>query len=232
MEKRHNKMQELTKEDRLKLFIERYPEQYTKSLGVYKLKPEKIKDIYERAIRLKEYRKQYIRQYRIKNKDKLEEKRKYLQSLKPKKIKKIRDELYYVEKRKKNNERDRLKRLNNPEKYRILSRNKYWRNREKHKLKINRYLHDNKESVKKQQKNYRFTFPEKTKARYLYSVEIKKGNVKNLPCENCGTLKTHAHHDDYNFPLKVRYLCSKHHHEFHREHTYDTETFTYLKKII
>lgn len=43
------------------------------------------------------------------------------------------------------------------------------------------------------------------------------------PCEVCGIFgKTDkgrravsAHHDDYNYPLKVRWLCHKHHMEWH-----------------
>jgi ribosomal protein S27AE len=36
------------------------------------------------------------------------------------------------------------------------------------------------------------------------------------PCEVCGTtLNVHAHHDDYDAPLNVRWLCGKHHSRFH-----------------
>lgn len=37
------------------------------------------------------------------------------------------------------------------------------------------------------------------------------------PCEVCGELKVDAHHDDYERPLDVRWLCRKHHMEHHRE---------------
>ncbi len=44
------------------------------------------------------------------------------------------------------------------------------------------------------------------------------------PCEICGAFgkndkgkrKVHAHHDDYNKPLNVRWLCEEHHREWHR----------------
>lgn len=44
---------------------------------------------------------------------------------------------------------------------------------------------------------------------------IVKGDLVRKPCEVCGELKVHAHHDDYNKPLEVRWLCEKHHKEHH-----------------
>lgn len=45
---------------------------------------------------------------------------------------------------------------------------------------------------------------------------IKKGIMKKQPCEICGVEPAEAHHDDYNFPLEVRWLCKKHHVEWHQ----------------
>jgi transposase-like protein len=49
---------------------------------------------------------------------------------------------------------------------------------------------------------------------------INKGEVKrSCTCEDCGDLaKTHGHHDDYNFPLVVRWLCPKCHWDWHSKH--------------
>ncbi len=42
------------------------------------------------------------------------------------------------------------------------------------------------------------------------------GILKSEPCEKCGvTEHIHAHHDDYNYPLKVRWLCDSCHGKFH-----------------
>lgn len=53
------------------------------------------------------------------------------------------------------------------------------------------------------------------KARGMTNYAIRKERLKRLPCEVCSEQKTEAHHDDYNKPLEVRWLCRKHHREFH-----------------
>ena len=41
---------------------------------------------------------------------------------------------------------------------------------------------------------------------------VKEGTLARLPCEVCGaTEKIKAHHEDYNKPLDVHWLCRKHH---------------------
>lgn len=98
-------------------------------------------------------------------------------------------------------------RVKNREKFRLYNKkyNKKWR--EDHD-----YIVD---------KNYIKNFPEKRKAQVKVRHAIKNGEVKRLPCEVCGEKVTHAHHDDYSKPLDVRFLCSVHHREFHREHRYE-----------
>ncbi len=58
----------------------------------------------------------------------------------------------------------------------------------------------------------------------LTEKAIKRGRLVPQPCESCGATgrmadgrnKVQAHHDDYNKPLEVRWLCQEHHHEWHR----------------
>ncbi len=53
---------------------------------------------------------------------------------------------------------------------------------------------------------------------------INQGVIIPEPCEVCGIFgrdekghrKVIAHHDDYNKPLEVRWLCKKHHYEWHK----------------
>ena len=52
----------------------------------------------------------------------------------------------------------------------------------------------------------------------LVMVAIKKGLINPQPCEVCGEEKSQAHHDDYSKPLEVRWLCNKHHRQWHAKH--------------
>ena len=53
--------------------------------------------------------------------------------------------------------------------------------------------------------------PGKYKAHSMVNNAVRDGRLKREPCEVCGKLKVEAHHDDYRSPLKVRWLCRKHH---------------------
>ena len=47
---------------------------------------------------------------------------------------------------------------------------------------------------------------------------IRAGKLVKQPCEVCGSELVEAHHDDYNYPLQVRWLCKKHHTDWHATH--------------
>jgi hypothetical protein len=44
---------------------------------------------------------------------------------------------------------------------------------------------------------------------------LKKGLIERQPCEVCGAAETDGHHDDYDMPMKVRWLCRLHHRAVH-----------------
>lgn len=66
---------------------------------------------------------------------------------------------------------------------------------------------------------YQANNPHKVKAHTMVSNAIKMGSLINpSQCSLCtGGRKPEAHHDDYNFPLKVRWLCRPCHKAWHRE---------------
>ena len=59
-------------------------------------------------------------------------------------------------------------------------------------------------------------FPQHHRARRIAFNAIRTGKLLRCPCEICGIIEVEAHHDDYTKPLMVRWLCVKHHKEFHR----------------
>lgn len=54
------------------------------------------------------------------------------------------------------------------------------------------------------------------KARAAVQYALRDGRLLKLPCEVCGVANTQGHHDDYDKPLDVRWLCPFHHAEHHR----------------
>ena len=96
-------------------------------------------------------------------------------------------------------------------------------------------------SEKRRYKRYRAKHParallteeEKVERRHAYQAEWKASNrdkrrahsriahekerhgLDAQPCEVCGNRPTDGHHDDYDQPLDVRWLCRKHHVELH-----------------
>ena len=65
---------------------------------------------------------------------------------------------------------------------------------------------------------YKVRFPNKYKAHSMVSNAIRDKKLFKKPCEVCNTEeRIHAHHDDYLEPLNVRWLCSAHHSQWHRD---------------
>ncbi|RLG44502.1 MAG: hypothetical protein DRN81_04440 [Thermoproteota archaeon] len=58
--------------------------------------------------------------------------------------------------------------------------------------------------------------PEKRKAYQEVAKAVKKGIVKKGGCRVCACSPVEGHHVDYNAPLDIICLCSKHHKEAHR----------------
>jgi hypothetical protein len=67
-------------------------------------------------------------------------------------------------------------------------------------------------------KAYHDRYPLKKAAHIITRNAIRDGKlVKPQAYESCGSQhKIEAHHDNYNYPLSVRWLCEKCHKEWHR----------------
>lgn len=74
----------------------------------------------------------------------------------------------------------------------------------------------NKDYRDKYYKIYNKKFKKERSARSLVSRQIKKGEIKRGTCIVCKS-KTNivAHHEDYNKPLQIIWICRRHHYALH-----------------
>ncbi len=66
-------------------------------------------------------------------------------------------------------------------------------------------------------REYRTRYPKKYKAQTMVGNHLRAGNLHKESCEVCGIDGAVAHHDDYDKPLNVRWLCQAHHKQWHSE---------------
>ena len=59
--------------------------------------------------------------------------------------------------------------------------------------------------------------PKKRTAHSMVQTAIKNKVIEKLPCEICGNKNSHGHHEDYDKPLDVIWLCHIHHMARHKE---------------
>lgn len=63
-----------------------------------------------------------------------------------------------------------------------------------------------KEVHRKASAKHRKLHPQKEKARNIVSNALRAGWMVKEPC-HCGEMEVQAHHEDYNKPLDVEWLC-------------------------
>lgn len=69
------------------------------------------------------------------------------------------------------------------------------------------------------QRQYREKYPKKYAAHSIVNNAIRSGKLVKVDTCECGsTFAVEAHHDDYNKPLEVRWLCAVCHKRWHAEH--------------
>ncbi|RWR44975.1 hypothetical protein EOW65_17680 [Sinirhodobacter ferrireducens] len=67
------------------------------------------------------------------------------------------------------------------------------------------------------QKAWRLAHPSRYHAHLAVDRAKRRGEIESQPCAVCGNPKSEAHHPDYRFPLKVIWLCRKHHVRLHKK---------------
>jgi hypothetical protein len=78
------------------------------------------------------------------------------------------------------------------------------------------------------------------RAQKLMTEALRDGRLTRQPCLVCGNPRSEGHHPDYRFPLKVYWLCRRHHSQVHAAErrkakpraeeqliTYNRETLTF-----
>jgi len=53
------------------------------------------------------------------------------------------------------------------------------------------------------------------RTRWRTQYALRAGHLKRIPCQECGSVKSQAHHPDYTKPYDVEFLCSQHHRAVH-----------------
>lgn len=56
----------------------------------------------------------------------------------------------------------------------------------------------------------------KARSYKVYKWGLRNGIVTREPCEICHNPKTSGHHTDYAYPMRVVWLCDRHHGKAHR----------------
>lgn len=72
-----------------------------------------------------------------------------------------------------------------------------------------------KQAILRHVRGFRARHPEKYAAHIAVQSAIRSGLLIREACERCGEKNAHAHHDDYQKQLEVRWLCVLCHVEHH-----------------
>lgn len=88
-------------------------------------------------------------------------------------------------------------------------------NGRKHYITKSEWAKNHKEVHVKAVREYESRNPEKKKAWGILNKEIKNGKIVKQPCIVCANKIVQGHHEDYNKPLEVVWLCSTHHKDVH-----------------
>ena len=91
------------------------------------------------------------------------------------------------------------------------------KNHDKQLLMVREWKKENIDKVREYISTYKKRHPKRNSAHSMVAWALKEGKITQKPCKECGELMVEAHHEDYNKPLDVIWLCEKHHKELHRQ---------------
>lgn len=94
--------------------------------------------------------------------------------------------------------------------------------RENRKKNIEHYRAYDRDRGNRQPKSYLASYRKANRKKYQAHNKVnnalRDGKIQKEPCEVCGEQRSVAHHDDYDKPLDVRWLCQGHHKQWHAIH--------------
>lgn len=76
-----------------------------------------------------------------------------------------------------------------------------------------KYMKKNAVHITQLKNNWVKKNPKKVKVWHLVRKALSKGKLIKKPCEICGCEHVQGHHHNYDKPLDVTWLCTKHHGE-------------------
>lgn len=158
--------------------------------------------------------KEYLHEYYLSHKSEWEKYRKEYNEKNKDKIKEY-NKQYYQEHKTKMDARNKEWVKNNPERAKEVARARAKRYLRNH-TDDPEYRRKKRERDKSYAQAHKLQRVYERKAVTAVSHAIRDGKLKKEPCEICGAEPAEAHHDDYNYPLKVRWLCKDCHAEWHR----------------
>ncbi len=115
--------------------------------------------------------------------------------------------------------RDVARRWREDNKGKISEYGKRYHSSEKGQARYKKYYETHKEEFFERAYKSKAKYKDEVIARYKVANALKMGVLTKQPCELCGEKKADAHHDDYNKPLEVRWLCRRCHINWHKNHS-------------
>jgi hypothetical protein len=92
---------------------------------------------------------------------------------------------------------------------------RYIEHKDEIKDKVSKWQKDNPKRKLENNNRYRKRYPKRKICVGRLNDAIRYGKIKSKPCVVCGK-KAHAHHENYDKPLKVIWLCPQHHKDIHK----------------